>query len=115
MGAGRTVQSGESMSRSVTCNPLPFFVRRLIQKYKPHLREAISRAVQEKSREMEAQHKSLTPEDISQCVGEVVFGTEDRNLRMEQICLNAVERGDYVPIQDVIDELHASIARSPAS
>jgi hypothetical protein len=92
---------------------LPFYVRRIIGRYQPYLRDAIADAVRKKSDEVKrSQGREITAEEISECVGEVISGPGDRNLRMEHLSLHAVEHGQYKPLREVIDELRASIAES---
>ena len=91
---------------------LPFYVRRLIWKYRPHLRDAITNAVHQKYDELTSLGRNITAEDISECVGAVVFALGDRNPRMEQLCLDAYSRGECRPLREVIDELRTSIAQS---
>ena len=101
------------MGKCKSNEALPFYVRRQILCYKPHLREAIAQAVREKLDELRSQGKDITAENISECVGDVVLG--DRNMRMEQLCLDAVARGEYKTLREVIDELRASIAKSASA
>jgi hypothetical protein len=97
------------MARSRSADPLPYHVRRVIRAYKPHLRVAITEAVQKKYEELRTQQQVITVNDICECVAEVL-GSGDRNWRMEQMCRDAVDHGDYRRLKDVIDELRASIA-----
>ena len=99
------------MLQSSSEKALPFQVRHLIARYKPSLRAAITEAVQEKLVAVEAQGRSVTAEDISECVGWVVFGPDDeRNIRFEEECWRAYKEGRSRSLRDIIDELRRPIA-----
>jgi hypothetical protein len=105
------------MGKCKTKDSLPFYARRAISGYRPHLRDAIAQAVQAKSNELKAMGQSLTDADIRECVGAVVGDliAGDRNVRMEQMSLDAYRRGDYKLLKDVINELRTSIADPPSA
>jgi hypothetical protein len=95
---------------------LPLNLRRVVLRYKPYLRKSISDAVQTRSEELRSHGAEITWNDVNECVGavlgELVFGSHDRNLRMEQLSLEAYDKGEFKLLRDVIDELRASIAGS---
>ena len=92
--------------------PLPFHVRRVIAGYSPHLRDAIAKAVMEKTADIKSQGREITHDDIGECVGQAVgeITSGGRNIDMERLSWDAYHRGEYTTLQDVIDELRAEIA-----
>ena len=92
--------------------PLPFHVRRVIAGYSPHLRDAIAKAVMEKTADIKSQGREVVHDDISECVGQVVgeITAGSRNMRMEELSWEAYRRGDSITLQEAIDELRAEIA-----
>ena len=93
------------MHTNTNTTPIPYHVQRIIRRYAPYLRSEIAQSVKAK---MIEKGDDISIEDIGECASQIILG--EGNLPMEKLCMDAYRKGRSRPLQEVIDELRASLA-----
>jgi len=62
---------------------------------------------------MNEKNGPVTVEEIGECASQIILG--EGNLRMERLSMEAYRAGRSRPLQEVIDELRASLAASAST
>ena len=86
---------------------LPYAVLRGIRRYAPAFQARIQRLVRAKMDSLAREGRYITVEEIGECASQAIFGAKICDPEMERVCLEAHSRGEFVYLEDWIDELKA--------